>query len=131
MQYPELNQKLDAIEAELRRLNFLVGPVDKTEGVSSAFGYGQMSFEQWLGQVFLPNVRRAVASGDIPSQSQVGVAAVRNFDGNDQAEELVSLLCDFDQTVERFAATSKRQAESQKPSWFRRFFGLMSGREHR
>jgi uncharacterized protein YqcC (DUF446 family) len=116
MRYPELTEKLDAIEAELRRLDLLVGSAKEAEAVSSAFGYREMSFERWLGHVFLPNARNAVASDSIPSRSQVGIAAARNFDGDDRLQELVSLLCDFDQTVEGFSASAERQKESHKPT---------------
>ena len=94
-----LTTLLDAIEAELRRLGYLREPPATPVRVTSAFGYGQVSFEQWLGQVFLPNARAAVASNDLPSNSQVAAAAFRNFDGVDEAEELIGLLGRFDSRI--------------------------------
>lgn len=98
--YEDLSRRLDAIEAELRRLGWLTGEVGEAEPVSSAFGMGEMTFEHWLARVFLPRAREAVAERDLPRSSQVGVAAIRNFDGRDEAEALVSILCEFDQGVE-------------------------------
>ena len=104
MIFPDLMKRLDAIESELRRLGFLKGELQQPQVVKSAFGYGQISFEQWLGHVFLPNARSAAESGEIPSVSNVGIAAIRNFDGYDEASELISMLCEFD---ERIAVLSK------------------------
>jgi uncharacterized protein YqcC (DUF446 family) len=114
MRYPELDKKLDQIEAELRRVNLLDGPAQKIDGVSSAFGNGQISFEQWLGKVFLPNARTAALSGAIPTQSQVGVAAFRNFDGYEEMETLIALLCEFDQAVVRLSVLPEKRNQSRK-----------------
>jgi uncharacterized protein YqcC (DUF446 family) len=90
---------LDVIEAELRRLGYLVGDVTPMTGITSAFGYGQISFEEWLGHVFLPNARAAVAANNLPASSQVATAAVRNFDGMEETNTLLGLLSDFDESV--------------------------------
>ena len=37
---------------------------------------------------------------DLPKRSQVGVAAMRNFDGYDDMNDLVTLLNQFDRAVE-------------------------------
>jgi uncharacterized protein YqcC (DUF446 family) len=99
MQDASLTTLLDAIEAELRRLGYLRELSPPPIGVTSAFGYGQVSFEQWLGRVFLPNARAAVASNDLPATSQVAVAAFRDFDGVDEADALVGLLGRFDSRI--------------------------------
>jgi uncharacterized protein YqcC (DUF446 family) len=99
MQQSSLTNLLDSIEAELRRLRYLTGEVTPLAGVSSAFGYGQASFEQWLGHVFLPNARAAVAANELPALSQVAGAAVRNLDGVDEADALISLLSAFDAKI--------------------------------
>ena len=99
MQQSSLTNLLDSVEAELRRLRYLVGEPGPVAGVSSAFGYGQISFEQWLGHVFLPNARAAVAASDLPASSHVAGAAVRNLDGVDDADVLLSLLSAFDAKI--------------------------------
>ncbi|PRH81212.1 hypothetical protein C6N40_13835 [Arenimonas caeni] len=105
MQQQSLTELLDNIEAELRRLRYLVGEPTLPAGVSSAFGYGQVSFEQWLGHVFLPNARAAVASNELPGSSHVAGAAVRNLDGADEADTLLGLLAAFDAKINRLGAT--------------------------
>ena len=99
MQNSSLIKLLGAIEAELRRLGYLVDDPDPVTADSSPFGYGEMSFEQWLGWVFLPNARVAVDADDLPRSSDVAVAAVRNFDGNDEVDTLLGLLISFDKLI--------------------------------
>ena len=99
MQQSSLTDLLNSIEAELRRLRYLTGEVKPLAGISSAFGYGQTSFEQWLGHVFLPNARAAVAANELPMSSQVAAAAVRNFDGMDETDTLLGLLSAFDAKI--------------------------------
>ncbi|MBC7750542.1 MAG: YqcC family protein [Candidatus Saccharibacteria bacterium] len=99
MSYEDIAVKLDEIEAELRKLGFLDAFVGSPTQVRSAFGYQQMPFEQWLVAVFLPNARQALVSKDLPKSSQVSVAAIRNFDGYDEADTLISLLCGFDAAI--------------------------------
>lgn len=98
-----LTQQLDAIEAEMKRLGFILDPAQPIPEITSAFGYGQIPFEQWLTGVFLPRARAAIQADDLPSESHVGTAALRHFDGDDRMNDLVSLLSDFDRGVERYA----------------------------
>jgi uncharacterized protein YqcC (DUF446 family) len=107
MQESTLVKLLDSIESELRRLGYLHLPAAPAMPVTSAFGYNQMAFEQWLGQVFLPNARAAVASGGLPASSQVAVAAYRNFDGIGEADDLVALLCRFDEAINNLGRTRR------------------------
>lgn len=106
MQQLLLNNLLDAIEAELRRLGYLIGNPGRITGITSAFGYDQISFEQWLGQVFLPNARTAVASNDLPRSSQVATAAMRNFDGMEETDTLLGLLSSFDAKINQMGGAS-------------------------
>jgi uncharacterized protein YqcC (DUF446 family) len=106
MDHSALSKLLDAIEAELRRLRYLVGNPERITGISSAFGYGQVSFEQWLGQVFLPNERAAIASNNLPHSSQVAAAAVRNLDGVDDADTLLELLSSFDAKINQLGGNA-------------------------
>ena len=105
MQDSSLTTLLDAIEVELRRLGYLHGDGVPPIPTTSAFGYGQISFEQWLGQVFLPSVRAAVASNDLPASSQVATAAIRNFDGMDETSTLIGLLSSFDAKINKVGRT--------------------------
>ena len=106
MAYPDLAEKLDAIEAELRRLSYLEGEIQPVENVTSAFGAGQMPFEHWLAHVFLPNARAAVESEDLPASSSVATAAIRYFDGNNDADQLISMLSEFDDRIAQVAKGS-------------------------
>jgi uncharacterized protein YqcC (DUF446 family) len=107
MQESTLVTLLESIESELRRLGYLHLPAAPAVPVTSAFGHNQMAFEQWLGQVFLPNARAAVASGELPTSSQVAVAAYRNFDGIDEADNLVGLLGRFDAAINNLGRTRR------------------------
>jgi uncharacterized protein YqcC (DUF446 family) len=62
----------------------------------AAFAGDTMSFSQWLQFIFIPNVKRAAANANFPSKSEVGVKAVREFDGMDEASKLVGYLAEFD-----------------------------------
>lgn len=55
-----------------------------------------MTFSQWLQFIFFPNVKSAVGNGKFPSSSQVAAQAVREFDGLDDASNLITILSDFD-----------------------------------
>lgn len=90
------SDQLKEIEAELRRLGLHTGPMQGAEIVSSAFGMAGMPFEQWLVKVFLPRAYEALDTNQWPPRSQVGIAAIRNFDGQDEFTFLVTLLCEFD-----------------------------------
>src|SRR5215469_9481597 len=65
-----------------------------------AFGMDTMTFTQWLQFVFLPRVRESVAANRFPQSSSVGTQAVREFDGNTEADRLVTLLSEFDALFE-------------------------------
>lgn len=62
----------------------------------AAFAGDTLSFPQWLQFIFIPNVKRAAANGSFPSGSQVSVKAVREFDGMDEASQLIDILSEFD-----------------------------------
>jgi uncharacterized protein YqcC (DUF446 family) len=63
----------------------------------SAFAMDTMAFIQWLQFVLIPRVRDLMENGgEWPSDSYVGVKAVRELDGVDEAEGLISLLSEFD-----------------------------------
>ena len=61
------------------------------------------SFEAWLQFVFLVNARESVQVNNIPSQSQVGLMAMRQYDYHSsipEAHPLMNLLREFDALVE-------------------------------
>ncbi len=103
MNHDDVSRKLDEIEAELSQLGLFAPPGAESLTVDAAFGGATMAFEQWLAQVFLPAARNAVAARDFPQTSQVGVAAARNFDGQDDMNDLAALLSEFDHMVETIA----------------------------
>lgn len=88
----------DQIEAEMRRIGFWQDEPLRPEQMAfkQAFAMDTMTFSQWLQFIFLARVREAVASNSFPKSSSVGVQAVREFDGNTDADQLVMLLSEFD-----------------------------------
>ena len=89
---------VDKIEAEMKRIRYweLVPLKPEQMDFTQAFAMDTMSFAQWLQFVFLPRVREAITANDFPSSSSVGTQAVREFDGDPNADELVTLLSEFD-----------------------------------
>ncbi len=94
---------LDKIESELKAIGYWQSsplPQEKFDNMG-AFGMNTMAFSQWLQFVFLPQARKAVSGErEFPSHSHVAAQAVREFDGDTNAADLVSLLCEFDAVVE-------------------------------
>ena len=94
---------LDAIEAELRRLEWWADPAPP---LAERYARGELrtwldapSFELWLQCVFLPHARAAVAADALPPSSSVGVMAMRQYDYHGhvpEAQHLASLLSRFD-----------------------------------
>jgi uncharacterized protein YqcC (DUF446 family) len=89
---------VDLIEAEMRRIGFWESEPLRPEQMefTQAFAMDTMTFAEWLQFIFLPRVREAAASNRFPSGSSVGAQAVREFDGNPDADTLVTLLSEFD-----------------------------------
>jgi uncharacterized protein YqcC (DUF446 family) len=91
--------KLAEIEAEMRRIGFWRNqPLDlDPASLRQAFGGPQLPFGLWLQFVFLPNAGKVVRErGKFPASSMVGTRAIHEFDGNDEAANLVTMLCEFD-----------------------------------
>ena len=99
--------QLDRIELEMKRIGYWSEvPSDLLEkfrnGTLCAFTDAP-SFESWLQHVFLVNARAAVRENKIPSQSQVGLMAMRQYDYHSsipEAHPLMNLLSEFDAIVE-------------------------------
>lgn len=93
----------DRIEAELKSLGAWSETPPTPEAFESraAFFADTMSFCQWLQFVLLDRIRTIAADeGEFPSRSQVGVYAVRELDGLNEASNLVSLLSWLDALIE-------------------------------
>ena len=90
--------KLEQIESEMLRIGmWQEKPLEPEQyDFRAAFAGDTMTFSQWLQFIFIPNVRSAAASGKFPATSNVGAQAVREFDGADEASELITLLGEFD-----------------------------------
>lgn len=102
----QISRKLDQIEAEMRRIGFwqatppdLLAMIDRGE-ISSFLD--APSFEIWLQAVFLPTARIAIDRNALPTDSQVGLMAMRQYDYHSSVPEahyLVRLLYEFDELV--------------------------------
>ena len=94
--------KANEIEAELKRLhrwdeNPL--PEEKFENMG-AFGSKTMGFEQWIQFVLIERIHEIVKEeGEFPSESNVGVYAIRVFDTDPEASELTHLLSELDALI--------------------------------
>lgn len=91
-------EKLDLIEAEMRKIGLWQnGPLEPDQyDFRAAFAGDTMTFSQWLQFILLPNVKSAVEKETFPSRSRVAAQAVREFDGLDEASNLITILSDFD-----------------------------------
>ena len=100
--YKKAADRIDAIEAEMRRIGRWQNQRPKEEAFQSgsAFFMDTMPFSTWLTFVFIPRVRNIIAErGEFPASSQVGVQALREFDGCPEAGELVHLMSQFDSFI--------------------------------
>jgi uncharacterized protein YqcC (DUF446 family) len=100
--YTRAARVADRIEAELRRLNWWrdTPPTPQQMDFREAFAMDTMPFAMWIQFVLLPRARSIVEQrGMFPSSSGVGVHAVREFDGVNEAADLVMLLRLFDDVV--------------------------------
>ena len=87
------------IETEIKKLGLWKPTESPGMTASGAFGADSLTFEEWLQFIFLPNLRQAALTNALPTQSSVGVAAVRNLDGLKGSEPLVDLLSRVDRLV--------------------------------
>jgi uncharacterized protein YqcC (DUF446 family) len=86
------------IEDEMRRIGLWQSEPLRPDQLSfkQAFAMDTMTFSQWLQFVFLPRVREAAAGDRFPAGSSVAAQAVREFDGDPGAGDLIKLLSEFD-----------------------------------
>jgi len=102
--YTRVTRSINEIEAEIKRLGYWSAePLPEAAyRFQAAFAMDTMTFVQWLQFVFITRVRDILAKqGTFPLQSMVGVQAMREFDGNEDASRLVSLLAQFDELFDR------------------------------
>ena len=94
----DVSRYLEQIEAEMRHIGMWQAEPLSPEQLkfTKAFAMDTMAFSQWLQFIFLPRVRQAVAANRFPKGSSVGAQAVREFDGQPEAEHLLTLLSEFD-----------------------------------
>jgi uncharacterized protein YqcC (DUF446 family) len=97
-----LAPQVDALEAELRRLGWWQSapPAPERMQFTMAFGIDKLAFGEWLQWVFLPAARSMLAGErPLPPSSMVGVHAVRELDGDDDAQMLCTILIRVDTAV--------------------------------
>lgn len=97
--YSKVERKISGIEAEMKRIGYwsLEPPPDEAYSFQKAFAMDTMAFSQWLQFIFIPRVRSIIElKGDFPSESMVAAQAAREFEGDENASDLVTLLSEFD-----------------------------------
>ena len=97
--YADAEKKVSEIEAEMKRIGYWShNPLpEEAYDFQEAFAMDKMPFTQWLQFILVPRVRQIIEQeGTFPTESMVGVQAVREFDGDDNASHLVTLLSEFD-----------------------------------
>lgn len=102
--FVEAGERIDAIEAEMKRLGlWRPDPLPpEMYDFKAAFATDTMPFVHWLQFIFIPRVREIIeARGTFSGVSQVGVQALREFDGYCEASDLVAQLNAVDDFIER------------------------------
>jgi uncharacterized protein YqcC (DUF446 family) len=97
--YSQAEGKIAEIEFELRRIGYWSpDPLpEEAYDFREAFAMDTMAFSQWLQFILIPRVRQIIKQeGTFPTDSMVGAQAVREFDGDTDAGQLVKLLSEFD-----------------------------------
>lgn len=92
--------KLDQIELEMKRIGYWA---DAPPSFQVSNYLDAPSFELWLQCIFIPRAREAAAADRFPSQSQVGLMAMRQYDYHShvpEAQDLLRLLHGFDRIIE-------------------------------
>lgn len=101
--YEEVADALFRIESEMKRIGYwqAAPPPPEAFEFRMAFAIDTMAYEQWLQFVFIPNVKKILeVRGHFPRHSEVGGQAIREFDGDENAQQLVNLLIQFDSLFE-------------------------------
>ena len=103
-----LTQKLDEIEAEMKRIGYWQEHPPDLQAMAAR---GELrsyldapSFESWLQTIVIPNARQAIETNTLPKDSQVGLMALRQYDYHScipEAHALMNLLNQFDKLVRK------------------------------
>ena len=97
--YEVVGERIAAIEAEMKCIGWWREEPLPPEmyNFTQAFAIDTMPYAYWLQFVFIPRVHAIIAErSQFPPSSSVGSQAIREFDGLDEARELVHSLCQFD-----------------------------------
>jgi uncharacterized protein YqcC (DUF446 family) len=97
--YAQAGLKISEIESEMKRIGYWSpDPLpEEAYDFHEAFAIDTMAFTQWLQFILIPRVKQIIEQEDtFPTESMVGVQAVREFDGDDNASHLVTMLSEFD-----------------------------------
>jgi uncharacterized protein YqcC (DUF446 family) len=95
--------RIDELEAEMKKIGWWREgpPPPEAFDFHKAFAMDTMAFSQWLQFIFVPRVNQIIESGEqFPTHSSVGAQAVREFDGEPDADRLCTLLSQFDRLIE-------------------------------
>lgn len=95
----EIRTAIDAVTAQLKAVGYWDCPQPTDDQIENggAFGLQTMAFVQWLRWIFVPTVEdRLAQGGPWPAESHVASQAVREFDGEYDADPLIEALRDFD-----------------------------------
>ena len=103
-QYQPIRTQLDAIVSEMKAIGFwsMDPPEQDLSQISSYLDVPH--FKTWLQYVFVPAAQEAINTGQFPTESMVGVMAMRQYDYHSilpEALNLVKLLHRFDDLVKR------------------------------
>ena len=101
--YAAVADKIAAIEAEMRRIGLWQSEPLPAGALASpdAFGWKTLTYAQWLQFVLVPSATTIIVErGDFPRESALATMAVRNFDGMEEAEPLITLLGALDRLVQ-------------------------------
>ena len=98
--YTRVTQKIADIEAEMKHIGYWSQeplPEDAYD-FRQAFAMDTMAFPRWIQFILIPRVKAVIEQcGQFPSESMVGMQAVREFDGDGNAVRLISHLIGFDE----------------------------------
>ncbi|MCB9858205.1 MAG: YqcC family protein [Phycisphaerales bacterium] len=97
--YQAASEHADRIEAEMRRIGLWSEhpPGPEAFQFRRAFAGDTMAYNQWLQFVLIPRVRQIIANKEkFPGSSSTAAQAVREFDGRDDCDALISALAEFD-----------------------------------
>ncbi len=100
--YADAQRLAHELKQELKRLHRWDEkplPAEKFENMA-AFGSNNMTFEQWLQFVLIPRINEIVTEqGEFPDESMLASYAIRNFDGDPEADAIHDILYKLDDLI--------------------------------